>query len=199
MKYASNNNFKPLTEKELAKGKYKVKIAGTKDPMPWDIVYSQIRAGFPYEDIKHEFGEIRKIILFALHDGIEYLPLAGELLDSSVEIATTKTNLAAIDLTLVKTIEDGVSRYAPDLIGDVSKFGAALVKRATTMINSEYATTSDLLNASKAVQTVTDTLEITQRHSAGVQIGNAQVSVQGFEFVLDAPPEKDAIEGEIDG
>jgi len=74
-----------------------------------------------------------------------------------------------------------------------------LVQRATAMINTEYATTSDLINAAKAVQTVTDTLEVTQRHSAGVQIGNAQVQVQGFEFVLDEPPVEDVIEVETDG
>jgi len=198
--FASINEFKPLSDKEVKRGKYKVKIAGTKEPIPWDVVYSQIRSGYPYEDIQHEFGEIRKIIMFAIEDSIEYLPLAGELLDEEVGIAEKKTALAAVDLTLVKTIEEGVSRYAPDLIKNVSIFGAQLVQRATHMINTDYATTSDLLNASKAVQTVTDTLEVTQRHSAGVQIGNAQVAVQGFEFVLDSPPEdNEVIEVETDG
>jgi len=197
--FASRNEFKPLSDKELDRGKYKVKIAGTKDPMPWDVVYSQIRLGFPYEDIAHEFGEIRKIVMFAIEDSVAYLPEVGELLDEDVELAKRKTALASVDLTLVKTMEEGVSRYAPEIIKNVSIFGAQLVQRATAMINTEYATTSDLMNAAKAVQTVTDTLEVTQRHSAGVQIGNAQVQVQGFEFVLDEPPVEAEIVGETDG
>jgi len=120
--------------------------------MPWDIVYSQIRSGYPYEDIAHEFGKMRKIILFAIEDGIEYLNVAGDLMDKEVAIATEKTRLAAVDLSLVRTIEDGVARYAPDLIKNVSIFGSTVIKRATTMINDKYATTSDLLNAAKAVQ-----------------------------------------------
>jgi len=167
--------------------------------MPWDEVYSQIRIGIPYEDIQHEFGEIRKIIMFAIEDNIEYIPAVGQLLDDDVALAKKKTVLASVDLTLVKTMEEAVSRYAPEIIKNVSIFGAQLVQRATAMINTEYATTSDLMNAAKAVQTVTDTLEVTQRHSAGVQIGNAQVQVQGFEFVLDEPPVEAEIVGETDG
>ena len=191
--------FKSLSEKELRRGKYKVKIAGTKDPMPWDEVYSQIRVGFPYEDIAHEFGEIRKIVMFAIEDSIEYFAPSGEIFDEEVVIATKKTQLATVDLTLVKTIEEGVARYAPDLIQNVSVFASTVVKRATTLINADYATTSDLLNAAKAVQTVTDIGGITQRHSAGVQIGNAQVAIDGFSIIMDEPPEENVIEGEIDG
>ena len=190
--------YKSLSEKELRKGKYKVKIGGTKEPMPWDEVYSQIRVGFPYEDIAHEFGNIRKIVMFAIEDNIEYIDKVGELFDDEVSVAERKTNLATVDVTLVKTIEDGVGRYVPNFIQSVSVLLGDTIVKGNKIINSEYATSADLKNIMQATQLATDIAGATPRHAAGMQIGNAQINVGGGEFVveIDHPPEEDVIDVE---
>ena len=195
--FASTNNFKPLSDKELEKGKYKVKIAGTKDPIPWDEVYSQIRIGIPYEDIQHEFGEIRKIIMFAIEDNIEYIPAVGQLLDDDVALAEKKTSLAMVDPTLVKTLEESVNRYAPNLKKNVAVVLDLAVNKSAEILKADYSTSNDVVNITKALQTVTDIAGLTHRHAAAANINVSNQMLGGSEFIVEinTPPE-DIIEVE---
>jgi len=193
--FAKQRNYRPLTTKELAKGKESIKIFGTDTPMPWGKIYSKIRLDLPYEDIGYEYGHLRKIILWAEHDGITADPTVSKMFDDEVKNRSLQKEIAKIDPLVVETMQEAVNAYAPDVRKDVVIFASALVKKAIHGVNDDDATSNDINNYAKAVQTVTDTLEVTQRHSAGINVnGASSVQVQGFEFVLDTPPEKDVID-----
>jgi len=195
--YANLMNYEPLSGKELSKGKEKLKLYGSKEKIPWDKVYSEIKLGLPYEDIEAKYGVMRKIVLWAVQDGIEYEPTLAEMMDREVENRMIQKEVAQIDPVVVQTMQEAVNAYAPDVRREVVVFTSALVKKAIAGVNDEASTSNDTLNYAKAVQTAMDTIEVTQRHSAGVNINAAALQTPtGFEFVLDTPP--DAIEAEIE-
>ena len=166
-------------------------------PHPREVLYKEtrLRLDLPYEDIDAEYGMIRKIVLWAAHDGITADPTISKMFDDEVKNRMLQKEIARIDPVVVETMQEAVNAYAPDVRKDVVIFASALVKKAIHGVNDDDATSNDINNYAKAVQTVTDTLEVTQRHSAGINVnGASSVQVQGFEFVLDTPPEKDVID-----
>ena len=198
--YADLMKYEKLSKKELKKGK-KVKIYGSDEPLPFDEAYAMIQMGLPYEDIESKYGQMRKIVLFAILDGIKYEPAIANMFDKEVENRRIQKAVAQVNPVVVNTMQEAVNEYCPDIRKEITVFASQLVQKAIKGINAEDATSTDTLNYAKAVQVASDTIEVTQRHSAGVNIsGAASVQVQGFEFVLDAPPEtvEEAIEAVID-
>lgn len=194
--YIEFHDFKPLTKKELKKGKNSLKIYGTDEPMPWTEIYTRISAGFSMAHIAQIYGHGRKIALWAIHDNIQYIPELKEVLDGEINQREKVSALQQANPVVAKTMLEMANEYAPDVGKKVVMLSSSLVDRAQTLINSEDSTSSDLLNIAKAVQTMTDTIELTQRFSSGVQVNNNNISVSGFHFELDAPPETIDIEAE---
>jgi len=187
--YAKLNGFKPLTSKEV-KEKYKVKIYGTQDPLPWTEVYTRLSAGMSIDDVVHIYGQARKITLFALKDGIDINPVLSQTLDDEILQRRKMNEIEKSNPEVARTMKEMVNEYAPDVARDVIMLSKKLVQRATDIIDDkdDACTTNDLKNIAAAVQTMTDTIELTQRHGAGVQVNAGNIQVEGFSFVLDAPP-----------
>lgn len=195
--YAALNNLKPLSKKELKRGKNKIKIYGTDKKMPWTEVYTRIQAGMKLEHIADIYGNIRQIVLWAIEDNIEPNAVISDIVDELI-VANRKINeVEAVNPTAAMTMKEMVHEYAPDVAKNVVLLANSMVMKGQSKLNSDECTTNDMVNIAKAVQTMTDTVELTQRHSAGVNIANASVQVQGFEFVLDSPPEKSEIEQNV--
>ena len=193
--YAELNQFKPLTPKEKKRGKEKLTISGTDEPMPWAIIYSKIRIGEPIDNIAEVYGHKRKITLWAIEDNIEYIPELGETLIEEVGQRKKMDAIERADPTLALTIKETANEYAPDATRKAVTLGVALMDEGLKMAKSGDCSTNDLKNLSDMLQKITDTLEITKRHSAGVNVNTNNVKVTGFDFVLDEP---EAIEAEIE-
>ncbi len=196
--YISDNNYKPLTKREIA-NKHKAKIRGTDDLMPWTEVYTRLSAGMSILDVIYIYGNGRKIALFAKMDGIEVNDVLSDTLDQEILQRRKMGEIEAKNPEVARTMKEMVNEYAPDVGRDVIMLSKKLVAKATELVEEDECSSNDLNNIAKAVQTMTDTIEITQRHSAGVNINAGDMVVEGFSFVLDSPPEKDVIEAEIEG
>ena len=187
--YAKKNKFKPLTEKEI-KDKNKVKITGTDDPMPWTEVFTRLSAGMPIEDVVYMYGQARKITLFAINEGIlDADPVLSQVVDDEIIQRRKMQEIEATNPIVARTMKEMVNEYAPDVGKSVVMLSKAIVDRAQNLVEDDECSAMDLKNITSAIQTMTDTLEITQRHSAGVMINNGDIQVNGFDFVLDKPPE----------
>ena len=197
--YVKFNDCKPLTKKERKKGKNKLRIYNTDEPMPWTEIYTRISGGMSMEHIEEIYGHGRKIALWAIEDNIHIVPEISDTVDSEIEQRRKMKEIQVANPVVAKTMLEMANEYAPDVGKEVVLLSQSLVKKAQKLINDEDCSSNDLNNIAKAVQTMTDTIELTQRHSAGIQVGaGGSVNVQGFEFVLDAPPEEEAIEAEVE-
>ncbi len=186
---------KHLTDKELKTGKGKVRISGTKKPMPWSDIYNRIRMGMSIKHLAEKYGHERLITLWAEQDGIEKIDGLSDLFDSEV---VQRRKMAVIETQspeTAKTLKEMVNEYAPDVGRELVKLTASMIQKGQNILNDEDSTTNDMKNIAQAVQTMTDTVEISERFSTNATQGTVNISVPGFEFVLDKPPE--AIEAEI--
>ncbi len=195
--YAKDNDLKPLTDKELKKGKKKVKIYGTDDKMPWNDVYTRIRVGMRFEHINERYGNIRKIVLFAIKDGVDFEEALSEALDEKIVADRKFNNIEAVNPEAGGAMRDMVVEYAPDLKKKAINLVSSAIDRGQKIINSDDCSSNDLKNVLQAVQVGTDITDITQRHSTNVGNANLSVQVDGFDFVLGVAPEKKAIDAEI--
>ena len=193
--YALDNNFEPLKPKEIKKGKTKLKIYGTDIPMPWIDVYTRIRGGMSLDDISKMYGHIRKITLFAILDDVDFDPSTSDTID---DIITTGRKINAIDAVnpnAARTMKEMANEYAPDLGMKVAQLSISVVDRAQKIVNDNDCTSNDLKNITTAIQSMTDTVELTDRHSKVGGNNITAIQVEGFSFVRDEPPvDVDAIE-----
>lgn len=187
--YIEFNDCKELTKKELKKGKHSLKIYGTDDSMPWTEVYTQISIGISMVDIAEKYGHGRKIALFAIKDNIQFIPAVAEAFEGEIDQRKKMQVIGETNAKVYETIMEAANEHAPDLATNVAKFSDNLIQKATTLINKDDCSSSDILNCAKAVQTVTDVTGHTQRHSAGVSIGSVNQAPTGFDWVEDVAPE----------
>lgn len=197
-KYAKMQHFSPLSKKEKRRGKKGIKIYGKDELLPWSTIYNKIKIGVPYEDLEYEFGQIRKIILWAIEDNIKYDKDIAKIFDDTIDVRLRQKELAKKDIDAITTIQEAVNVYMPDVYKQVTTFAQTVIQKSIKLANEDESTSNDMKNLTQAVQTVTDTLGVTERFASGVNIANAQVQVSGFDFVLDAPPEPESIEAEIE-
>ena len=194
--YIDQNKVKPLTEKEIQKGKEHLTIFGTDDPIPWEEVYTRIAAGMDMGHIAHIYGNGRKIALWAVHDGITKDQTISDLLDSEIEQRNKMQEIANVNPTVAQTLHDMANEYAPDSAKNIAIFANKVVIEATNALSNPRKTSLDLVNLTKAVQTASDTLGHTQRHASGNTINNNTIKVDGFGFVEDLGPQQ-LIEGQV--
>ena len=161
-------------------------------------MYTRISAGMSLDDIATIYGNIRKITLFAIEDGVGFIEEISKTLDDEIIQRRKMVEIEHNNPVVARTMKEMANEYAPDVGKSVSLLSVKLIKKASELISEEDCTTNDLQNIAKAVQTMTDTIELTQRHSTvgGNTINNIQV--EGFTFELDEPTEIKAIEAEIE-
>lgn len=185
--FAEINQFKPLTPKEKKRGKEKLTISGTDKPMPWSEIYSRIAIGEPIDNIAEKYGHKRKITLWAIEDNIEYIPEVGDVLINEIEQRRTMDLIAGENPALALTIKEAANEYAPDAARKAIGLSVALIDAGHKMVNSGECTSNDLKNIADMLQRTTDTMELTKRHAAGMNVASANIQVSGFEFQLDEP------------
>jgi len=196
LKHANKKEFKPLTEKELRKGKDSIKIYKSKKKMPWDKVYTRIKAGQPLDIIAQKYGNIRKIVLWAIEDGIDVDEELDSLVDDKIEVDRKMNMIEAVNPNISNTLKEMVAEYAPDLATEVAKFSKKAVKTAQRLISDKECTSNDFRNITAGMQTLTDMTSLTERHNKVGGNSVTQVNVTGFDFVQDNTP---VIEAEIVG
>ena len=207
-KYVEEHGIKPLSKAELKKGKDKVKIHGTDTPMPWNEVYTRISAGMKMEDIAEIYGNIRKIVLFGIIDKVDLVPALSDMLDSEIVHRRKMDEIEAANPVMARTMKEMANEYAPDVGRDIVMLSKKLVAKAGKLIDAtvtgddgeeiDLVTSVDLVNIAKAVQTMSDTIELTNRHSVGVHINTGNVQVENFAFELDYhEPKEEVIEAEV--
>ncbi len=197
-KYALEQEFKPLKKKELKKGKEAITIYGTKDPMPWNEVYTRIRSGNTMEDIVHIYGHARKVTLFAIIDGIDVQKEYVDAVDSKIVADRTMNAIEVVDPVAASTMREMVVEYAPDLQRKAIMLVDSAITKGQSIINGEECTSNDLKNVLAAIQIGTDITDVTQRHSTVGGNSVTQIQIDGFSIVEDINP-NEVIDGEITG
>lgn len=188
--YAKDHDLKPLTKKELFKGKDELNIYNTDTLMPWTEIYTRITAGVPLDTIAEIYGHIRKITLWAIEDGIDVDFEISEFVDNKIRIDRQMNQIEGKNAVVAETLKDVVSEYAPDIKRDLAIFSKAAVRRGTSLINDEDCSSADFKNVMAGMLTLTDMTSITERHSTNAGQANLTVHVEGFAFEKDEPKEQ---------
>ena len=186
--YIDDHEVKPLTPQEIKKGKKSLRIYGTDDPMPWDEIYTRISAGMSMKEIAHIYGHGRKIALWAQRDKISTTEEMSNLLDDEIVQRKKMAALEEASPTAAKTIMEMANEYAPDATKNIALFGNKLIHKAANALDKDKLTSLDMVNLSKAVMTVSDTLGHTQRHANAAAVTHNQIQVEGFAFHMGTPP-----------
>ncbi len=188
-RYIELKKYKPLTEKEISKGKESLRIYGTQDPMPWSTIFTRLASGQPIEELAYQYGHGRKLTLFAKLNNVQ---LDKELSDIVTQETNTRNKIVKIandDPNTAITLLQRVNEECPDFQSNVALFADKLLQRAITKLDDKYIEASDMEKLANAVQKSTDIVGVTQRHASAVNIANTNnIAVSGFDFVLDPPP-----------
>ncbi len=176
------NKLKTLSKKELAKGKAKVKIYGTKLLMPWEDVYNRIRMGVPIKHIAEKYGNERLITLWAKEDEIDVIQGLSDVVDSEIVQRNKMQVIEEADPAAAKTLKEVANEYAPNVARDLVLLTASMIKKGQTKLNDDDCSTNDMRNIAAAVQTMTDTAEVSERFSTNAGQGNISIAVEGFTF-----------------
>lgn len=186
--YVCKNHYKPLSDVELERGKDILKIRLTNTLIPWSEIYTRLRAGMPMERIVEMYGSGRVISLWAMHDGVEVDVELQKVVINEIAQRKTLNRIVEQNPKVAKTLLDLANEYAPDVGRNVAILTSKIVNKANLLLDEGFTTTNDLVNIAKAVQTMTDTVELSKRFSNNVHVNNNTVSVSGFRFELDTPP-----------
>jgi len=188
--FIEQQQYKPLTPKELQKGKSYLRIYGTQDAMPWSTIYSRLASGQPIIEVIKQYGHGRKLALWAQEDNVQLNTKSVEALSTAQEARQQIQSIANDDPDTAKTILTRLNELTPDFQGNVAVFADKMIRKATSKLDDKYLEAADMEKLANAVMKTTDLVGVTQRHSAGVNINNTAIKVEGFDFVLDAGPPK---------
>lgn len=187
--YIEHHAFKPLTAKELEKGKSHIKIYGTQDTMPWSTIYTRLAAGQPIEELVKMYGHKRQIALWARLEGVTPQQPLIDVLEQEVTHRKTVQAIAKADPTAAATLMEMVNEIAPDFTQEVALFSSELVQKSRDLLKGKYIEATDVVNLAKAVQIVTDSVGVTTRHAAAASKTVNHIAVTGFSFLPDIAPE----------
>ena len=191
--YYEHHKLKPLTSKEVKKGKRTLSISGTDDPIPWDEVYDRLAIGEPVENIAKEYGHVRKIVLFAIRDKVELNPILQQAVVDMVNNRETMREIEKVSPSTALTIHETANKYSPTLCQKIVTLSETSIIAMQKLVNNGECTTNDFKNISAATLTFSDIVGLTQRHASAANI-KVDGHVDGFSIVADLPP----IEAEID-
>ena len=198
--YITKNNYKPLTEKEISKGRQSLRIYGTSTPMPWNTIFARIESGQPLEEIGKQYGHARKIALFAQLQGIEVNPHYVKVVEDEVKSRQQIDHIANTAPETALTLLQRVNEVAPDFERDTALLGSKFIATISRKLDDKFIEATDIKALADAYQKTTDTVGVTQRHASAVNINTGDIKVTGFDFVLDAPPspsEDAAVDAEV--
>ena len=185
LEYIEAHPLKPLTPKEIKKGKGSIKISGREDPMPWEEIYARLRLGEPVINMAQEFGHIRKIVLFAIRDEIELDEVLQKALFNMVDNRKDMKEIARVDPHAAMTIQETANKYAPNLAEKIVRLGASSMDAMQELINEGECTSNDHKNISAASLTWSDLVGLTQRHANAASLNVLKPVVEAFDFVED--------------
>ena len=185
LEYIEVHSLKPLTAKEIKKGKNSLKISGREDPMPWEEIYNRLSLGEPVVNIAKEYGHVRKIVLFAIRDKVELNPVYQKAVIDIVNNRETMKEIGRVDPSSAMTIQETANKYAPTLAEKVVKLGASSMDAMQKLINDGECTTNDHKNISAAALTWSDIVGLTQRHANAASLNVLRPVVEAFDFVED--------------
>ena len=186
--FIKEQGYKPLTDKELSKGKSYLKIYGTQESVPWSTVYQRLASGQPIIEVIKQYGHGRKIALWAQQDNVTLDGPSVDAINKGVEARNALQQVANTDPDTAKTLLQRMNELTPDFQGNVAIFADKVVRKAIAKLDDKYLEPADMEKLTNAVQKSTDIIGVTQRHSSGVSINNTSVKVEGFDFVLDSGP-----------
>ena len=189
--FIEQQQYKPLSAKELQKGKSYLRVYGTQDAMPWSTIYSRLASGQPIIEVIKQYGHGRKLALWAQEDNVQLDTKSVEALNTAQDARQQIQQIANTDPDTAKTILTRLNELTPDFPGNVAIFATKMLKKATDKLDDKYLEAADMEKLANAVMKTTDLVGVTQRHSSAVNINNTEVKVQGFDFILDAPPTQD--------
>ncbi len=193
-KQKTHKTNEELTAAELKRGKDKIKIWGTQELMPWTDIYARIAAGMDIKHIAQKYGHERMITLWAEQDGIEPIKDIIDLVDNEIIQRRKMLEVENKNPAIAMTLKEVVNEYAPDVAVELVKLTTSMIRKGQAILDDEESTTNDMKNIAQAVQTMTDTIEVSERFSTNAGTGNISIAVQGFSFIEDTPP---AIEAEV--
>ena len=192
--FIKEQGYKPLSDKELSKGKSYLKIYGTQESVPWSTVYQRLASGQPIIEVIKQYGHGRKLALWAQQDNVTLDTVIQDTVIKATEARQAIQNIANVDPDAAKTILTRLNEITPDFQGNVAIFADKIVRKAIDKLDDKYIEAADMEKLANTIQKTTDIVGVTQRHSAGVNINNNEIQVQGFEFVLDAGPATPTLE-----
>ncbi len=195
--YIEHNQFKPLTAKELERGKTHIKVYGTQDTMPWSTIYTRLAAGQDVEDIVKMYGHKRQIALWAQKEEVQVQPALVQVLEDEVSHRKNLNAIAKVDPAAATTLMDMVNEIAPDFTAEVAMFSQEVVQTSRELLKGRYIEATDVLNLAKAVQTVTDSVGVTTRHAAAASKTVNNIAVTGFAFIPDEVKPEEVVEADI--
>ena len=196
--YIEHKGFKPLTQKEIEKGKANLKVYGTQQDMPWSTIFTRISAGQPLEEIAYSYGHGRKIALFAQLEGVTVEPILEDTIAKAVDHRETMNAIANQSPEVAATMMEMMNEIAPTFQQKVAVFLDKAVDVATEKLNSKYIEPSDVDVLVRAVQRATDTTGHTARFSSTSDT-TVNMQVTGFDVVLDyvAPNHQEVLEAVV--
>jgi hypothetical protein len=156
--------------------------------VPWSTVYTRLSSGQPILEVIKQYGHGRKIALWAQADDVQLDVPLKDTLTKGVEARQAIQHVANHDPDTAKTLLQRMNELTPDFQSNVAVFADKVVRKAIDKLDDKYLEPADMEKLTNAVQKSTDIIGVTQRHSAGVNINNNEIQVQGFEFVLDSGP-----------
>ena len=186
--YIEDKGFKPLTDKEIERGKANLKVYGTQQDMPWSTIFTRIAAGQPIEELAHSYGHGRKIALFAKLEGVTVEPILEDTIKQAVDHRATMNAIAEQSPEVAATMMEMMNEIAPTFQQKVAVFLDKAVDVATEKLESKFIEASDIDVLVRAVQRATDTTGHTERFSTSNNGASLSVQVTGYDVVLDYQP-----------
>ena len=181
--------FKPLSDKELSKGKAHLRIYGTQDPMPWNTIYTRMASGQPLAEIGKQYGHIRKLILWAKIDNVKLDQHLNNIINTESAVRDAVIEVANDDPEAAMTLLQRMNEVNPDFQTKVANVAHKIIEKISVKLDDKYLEAQDLSHLANSLQKVTDTVGETQRHSSGININNNSLNIpEGFGLIPAIPP-----------
>ncbi len=182
--------FKPLTEKEIHKGKTHLRIYGTQDPMPWNTIYTRLSSGQPIAEVGKQYGHIRKLALWAQLENITLDHQQAAIIEAETAVRKSIVTVANDDPDTAMTLLQRMNEVAPDFQTKVAKVADKAIRKIDKKLDDKFLEAQDISHLMNAFQKLTDTVGETQRHSSAININNNHLNIpEGFSIIEAVPPE----------
>ncbi len=147
-------------------------------------------SGQPLSEIGKQYGHLRKLVLWAKIDNVQLDTQTQDIINREQTIRKEIIEVANDDPEKARTLLDRVNEVSPDFQQNIALFADKLINKVTEKLDDKFLEPQDFTHLATAVQKVTDTVGITQRHSGGININNNSLAIpDGFSIIAAQPPE----------